>query len=348
MSQEQQFDKRESYDQAALDEASRELHMFFLREGSRYGTKACEEIGRVFMTAYLKATPTNQWAGTEIIFDTAPSHALPKVLVVDDGHVGMEAVRKLLESDTHEQAINLEGVTGDEMDKSAERAALLTRLMAAGEPRETTPSTIARSENVEAMKLRIKVIDADRMAAIVDEMVRSRHLDARSKLADARLDYGHPWNPEGMRQGAEMLASTRENADYWQEGARHEPNREAALQNLHQAVNAWKNAAYHLADKLASAASAIAWKPWTENPPMVEEPAVYAVLVDCGDGSLEAMNNLTMDLAEWGPELQHGGSNWPDTWGCAWNKSHINYWFPVELGEPCKRLRAADGGKQTP
>lgn len=44
----------EGYDQAALDDASRELHMFFLREGSSYGTKACEEIGRVFMTAYLK------------------------------------------------------------------------------------------------------------------------------------------------------------------------------------------------------------------------------------------------------------------------------------------------------
>lgn len=46
---------RSEYDQAALDEASRELHMFFLREGSRYGTKACEEMGRLFMTAYLKA-----------------------------------------------------------------------------------------------------------------------------------------------------------------------------------------------------------------------------------------------------------------------------------------------------
>lgn len=46
------------YDQAALDEASREVHMMLLREGSSWGTKACEEMGRVFMTAYLKALPS--------------------------------------------------------------------------------------------------------------------------------------------------------------------------------------------------------------------------------------------------------------------------------------------------
>jgi hypothetical protein len=46
------------YDQAALDAASRELHMMLLREGSSYGTKACEEMGRVFMTAYRKAAPS--------------------------------------------------------------------------------------------------------------------------------------------------------------------------------------------------------------------------------------------------------------------------------------------------
>lgn len=66
MSHEEGGDKpREGYDQAALDEASRQLHMFFLREGSRYGTVACEEIGRVFMTAYLNASrssvATNEW-----------------------------------------------------------------------------------------------------------------------------------------------------------------------------------------------------------------------------------------------------------------------------------------------
>jgi hypothetical protein len=34
---------------------------------------------------------------------------------------------------------------------------------------------------------------ADRMSAIIDEMVRDGQLDARSRLADARLDYGKPW-----------------------------------------------------------------------------------------------------------------------------------------------------------
>jgi len=43
------------YDQDALDAASREVHMMLLREGSSWGTKACEEMGRVFMTAYRKA-----------------------------------------------------------------------------------------------------------------------------------------------------------------------------------------------------------------------------------------------------------------------------------------------------
>ena len=33
--------------------------MMLLREGSSWGTKACEEMGRVFMTAYLKALPSS-------------------------------------------------------------------------------------------------------------------------------------------------------------------------------------------------------------------------------------------------------------------------------------------------
>lgn len=53
-------DKRgEGYNQDALDAASREVHMMLLREGSSWGTKACEEMGRVFMTAYLKAAPSH-------------------------------------------------------------------------------------------------------------------------------------------------------------------------------------------------------------------------------------------------------------------------------------------------
>ena len=34
---------------------------------------------------------------------------------------------------------------------------------------------------------------ADNMAKIIDEMIEAGSLDARSRLADARLDYGLPW-----------------------------------------------------------------------------------------------------------------------------------------------------------
>jgi len=55
------------YDQNALDAASREVHMMLLREGSNWGTKACEEMGRVFMTAYRKALPSATAAMTETV-----------------------------------------------------------------------------------------------------------------------------------------------------------------------------------------------------------------------------------------------------------------------------------------
>lgn len=57
----------EQYNQDALDAASREVHMMLLREGSNWGTKACEEMGRVFMTAYRNALPsaTEATAATE-------------------------------------------------------------------------------------------------------------------------------------------------------------------------------------------------------------------------------------------------------------------------------------------
>lgn len=106
---------------------------------------------------------------------------------------------------------------------------------------------------MELMRLRVKVIDADRMAAIIDDMVRGRHLDARSKLSDARLDYGQPFNPTGMRQGAEMLATTRMNADYWLTAGRDTPDCAEAVLAVEQSANAWKNAAYALAEKLSKA-----------------------------------------------------------------------------------------------
>lgn len=132
---------------------------------------------------------------------------------------------------------------------------------------------MSREENVEMMRLQIRVIDADRMAAIVDEMVRGRQLDARSKLADARLDYGKPFDPEGMRQGAEMLESTRTRADCWLEGGRDDANRDTAVLSVEQAANAWKNAAYALAEKLAK----------TTPPEAVPREPTEAM---CGEGAL--------------------------------------------------------------
>ena len=71
-----------SYDQDALDAASREVHMMLLREGSNWGTKACEEMGRVFMTAYLKAAPAEQ--GTLLEARQIISDLLPMVENLDD------------------------------------------------------------------------------------------------------------------------------------------------------------------------------------------------------------------------------------------------------------------------
>lgn len=50
---------------------------------------------------------------------------------------------------------------------------------------------------------------ADRMAAIVDEMIYAGHLDPRSQLADARLDYGQPFDREKSKTlSAERRAFT--------------------------------------------------------------------------------------------------------------------------------------------
>jgi hypothetical protein len=50
----------EAYDEAALYEASVAVHMHLLREGSSWGTKACEEMGSNFMTANRKAAMSSQ------------------------------------------------------------------------------------------------------------------------------------------------------------------------------------------------------------------------------------------------------------------------------------------------
>jgi len=58
----EQRGERMTFDQDALDAASREVHMMLLREGSSWGTKACEEMGRVFMVAYRNALPSQSEA----------------------------------------------------------------------------------------------------------------------------------------------------------------------------------------------------------------------------------------------------------------------------------------------
>ena len=62
---------------------------------------------------------------------------------------------------------------------------------------------------------------ADKMAKIIDDMVRSGKLDSRSALADARLNYGEPFScvKESVQNpsGAEMIAEER-NRQITQEG----------------------------------------------------------------------------------------------------------------------------------
>lgn len=54
------------------------------------------------------------------------------------------------------------------------------------------------------------------------------------------------------RLGWEMVEPARVNARYWEGAARNETERESALQHLHQAMLAYKNCAYHLAEQIAA------------------------------------------------------------------------------------------------
>lgn len=47
---------------------------------------------------------------------------------------------------------------------------------------------------LEKSNLTIKLMDADRVAEAIDKQVNINQLDARSLIADARLDYGEPNN----------------------------------------------------------------------------------------------------------------------------------------------------------
>ncbi len=53
----------------------------------------------------------------------------------------------------------------------------------------------------EVFRLRIALRNADAMARAVDKLVERGALDARSLVADARLDYGEPWKYEFSGDG---------------------------------------------------------------------------------------------------------------------------------------------------
>lgn len=58
-------------------------------------------------------------------------------------------------------------------------------------------------------------------------------------------------NNHEMRKGAERLEAARINAEGWLRSAREEKDRDKAVLYSEQAINAWKNAAYAFAEKLA-------------------------------------------------------------------------------------------------
>ncbi len=47
-----------------------------------------------------------------------------------------------------------------------------------------------------------------------------------------------------------MFKDTAANADYWLNGGRNEPDRAEAVMAVEQSTNAWRNAAYHVAELL--------------------------------------------------------------------------------------------------
>ena len=55
-----------------------------------------------------------------------------------------------------------------------------------------------------------------------------------------------------LRMGAELLEKVRMNAEYWLDSARAEADRNTAVIAMEQSANAWKNAAYALAEALVA------------------------------------------------------------------------------------------------
>lgn len=74
--------------------------------------------------------------------------------------------------------------------------------------RQLAPQAAEREGALLICQLVLKLQDAERMAAAVDDMVRRSALDARSLLADARLDYGKPFSQSTVQE----ILSTRPEA----------------------------------------------------------------------------------------------------------------------------------------
>lgn len=68
------------------------------------------------------------------------------------------------------------------------------------------PEALAHPLEMENTELRLKILDADKMAAVADDWVRRGVIDARSALADARLNYGKPYVPGMAEALAERIA----------------------------------------------------------------------------------------------------------------------------------------------
>ena len=67
-------------------------------------------------------------------------------------------------------------------------------------PPEWSKPTLPAAADAETWhRMQLALRAADEMARIIDSMVNSSRLDARSKLSDARLNYGLPWKYEWSR-----------------------------------------------------------------------------------------------------------------------------------------------------
>lgn len=69
---------------------------------------------------------------------------------------------------------------------------------------ERARAALAEAGAVPSARDTFKQQDADMMAACIDEMIHNRLLDARSKLADIRLDYGEPFSDEEVQRHLEL------------------------------------------------------------------------------------------------------------------------------------------------